>query len=73
MVEAKRRRPFQSPIVGRIGVAHSEISPDGGYVNIDGELWRARSVGLIGLGTRVKVVSKEGSILYVTHAHEPST
>lgn len=65
VVEAKRRRPFQSTIVGRIGVVQSEISPAGGYVTVEGELWGARSIELIGSGTRVKVISKEGSILNV--------
>jgi membrane protein implicated in regulation of membrane protease activity len=50
--------------VGRIGVAASDLWPEG-QVKIDGEIWRARCEGGCDTGTRVVVRSIDGLTLVV--------
>lgn len=54
-------------LVGRTGVAVSDLWPDG-QVKIDGELWRARCTGGCDTGTRVVVRSVDGLTLSVEPA-----
>jgi membrane-bound serine protease (ClpP class) len=39
-----------------------------GRVRVQGEIWSARSSGPLAAGTRIKVVSREGLVLYVEPA-----
>jgi membrane-bound serine protease (ClpP class) len=51
-------------LIGEIGEAKSDIE-DEGSVQIDGELWTARSTTKIPNGTRLRVVGREGFVLLV--------
>lgn len=51
-------------LVGRSGVAASDLWPDG-QVRIDGETWRARCAGGCDAGTQVVVRAVEGLTLVV--------
>ena len=53
-------------IESKIGVTISELNPVG-YVQIAGERWQARSIGdnIIPKNRKVKVVKREGLLLYV--------
>ncbi len=53
-----------SGIVGEIGVAKTDIDPDGS-VFVHGEYWNARSDGRIVAGTKVVVLSVDGMTLFV--------
>jgi membrane-bound serine protease (ClpP class) len=59
-------RPMQDlkSLVGQIGQAKTEVS-DSGSVQVDSELWSARSGKLIPAGSRIRVVSREGFTLIV--------
>ncbi len=54
-------------LVGKAGVAVSELWPDG-QVKVDGEIWRARCDGGCDAGTEVVVRSVEGLTLVVDPA-----
>jgi membrane-bound serine protease (ClpP class) len=66
-----RGQPVQSGqnlLVGHIGVARSEMNPDG-LVYVQGELWKATTTGQpIAAGERVRVTAIEGMRLTVTPA-----
>ncbi len=69
ITEALARKPDFNPlnIIGKIGEARTNISPEG-TAYIDGEEWSVRSSEKIFLGNQVKVVGKDGLVLIV----EPS-
>jgi membrane-bound serine protease (ClpP class) len=55
----------ESTLVGRTGIAYTVLRP-GGKVNIDGEIYDAKSeIGFIEKGEEVKVIKSESSQLYV--------
>ncbi len=54
-------------LVGRVGVASSDLSPQG-QVKIAGELWQARCAGGCDAGTQVVVRAVEGLLLVVDPA-----
>ncbi|MGH3133878.1 MAG: NfeD family protein [Gaiellaceae bacterium] len=54
-------------LVGRVGVAVSDLWPDG-QVKLDGEIWRARCAGGCDAGTEVVVREIEGLTLVVDPA-----
>ncbi len=66
---SKRRKPSVGvgALVGKAGVAVSELWPDG-QVKVNGEIWRARCAGGCDAGTRVVVRSVEGLTLVVDPA-----
>jgi membrane-bound ClpP family serine protease len=53
-----------SALVGQIGEAKTHIHAEGS-VQVDGELWSARSEKSIPNGSAVKVVAREGFVLVV--------
>ena len=56
-------------LIGRTGKVTEAISADtSGYVQIDGDLWKAVSNTDIPVGTTVKVVSRESTIITVEQA-----
>jgi membrane-bound serine protease (ClpP class) len=55
----------QSTLIGKTGVAYTVLRP-GGKVNIDGEIYDAKSeIGFIEKGEEIKVIKAETSQLYV--------
>ncbi|MDQ7829748.1 MAG: nodulation protein NfeD [Armatimonadota bacterium] len=70
-LRAQRRAPAMVglEVVGQVGVARSDLAPEG-TVHVAGEEWSAVAVdGTIPAGQRVRVVGREGLRLYV----EPET
>jgi membrane-bound serine protease (ClpP class) len=65
-VEATSRRPSHdlTGLVGQVGEARTKIG-DEGSVQINGELWSARSEEPIPAGSSIRVVRREGFILIV--------
>jgi membrane-bound serine protease (ClpP class) len=65
-VEATSRRPAHdlTGLVGQIGEARTKVS-DEGSVQINGELWSARSEKPIPAGSSIRVLRREGFILIV--------
>lgn len=65
-VEAATVRPSHDlgALVGQVGEARTKVHDDGS-VQVDGELWSARSEQEIPVGSPVKVVRREGFILFV--------
>ncbi len=63
---SKRRRAAVGvdTLVGKIGVASSDLLPEG-QVKLDGEIWRARCAGGCNVGTKVVVRAVEGLTLVV--------
>ncbi|OJX41185.1 MAG: hypothetical protein BGO78_00075 [Chloroflexi bacterium 44-23] len=51
-------------IVGMVGEARTNIAPEG-TAYVDGEEWSVRSVEKIAMGTKVKVIGKDGLTLIV--------
>ena len=68
-IEAMRARPNQdlSRLIGMVGEARTDISLDG-TIYVDGEEWSARSEKKIRCGAQVKIVKREGLVLYVEPA-----
>ncbi len=68
-LEADRIRPShdRTALLGAIGQARTDILREGS-VQVEGELWSARSEKLIPGGTRVRVVGWEGLTLMVEEA-----
>jgi membrane-bound serine protease (ClpP class) len=69
-IKAQRRKPVTGAegIVGEIGVATSDLNPEG-YVRVHGEIWKATSSeGEIKASTRVKVAAIENLRLTVHKA-----
>lgn len=69
-LEADQIRPShdRTALLGAIGQARTDILGEGS-VQVDGELWSARSEKLIPSGTRVRVVGWEGLTLMVEAAN----
>lgn len=67
VVTAHHARPLQDlkNLIGQIGEAKTRVQEEGS-VQMDGELWSARSDKPIPAGSRVRVVSREGFVLIVT-------
>jgi membrane-bound serine protease (ClpP class) len=65
-IQAHHARPLQdlSTLIGKTGQARTEVH-ESGSVQMAGELWSARSEKSIPVGTRVRVVSREGFVLVV--------
>ena len=66
VVQAQRRRARTGAegLVGRSGVADTDLQPEG-WVVIQGERWRARAEGTVARGEAVEVLSMEGLLLRV--------
>lgn len=66
-IRARTARPLPGAdgIIGAVGIARTDISPDG-QVMARGTLWRARTLGAaIGQGTAIKVMGVSGLMLMV--------
>jgi membrane-bound ClpP family serine protease len=65
-MQAHRARPLQDlkSLIGQTGQAKTEVF-DAGSVQVDSELWSARSGKPIPAGSRIRVVSREGFTLVV--------
>jgi len=65
-IEAATVRPSHDlgALVGQVGEARTKVHDDGS-VQVDGELWSARSEQEIPVGSPVRVVRREGFILFV--------
>ena len=66
IIEAFLTLPVQDlqRLVGMLGEAKTEVSTEGS-VQVDGELWSARSHAPIPTGSQVRVTGREGFILEV--------
>lgn len=71
VVEAEAIRPSHDleVLVGEIGEAKTSII-DEGSVQVEGELWSARSAQPITPGTRVRVIGRDGFVLIVEPIYE---
>ncbi len=66
VLEAKRRPPVPYDIVGKRGVAASDIAPGGkGFVKVEGEYWVATSEEPIREGDEVVVIARKNHIIVV--------
>ena len=66
VLEAKRRPPIPYDIVGKRGIAASDISPGGrGYVKVEGEYWVATSEESIREGDEVVVIARKNHVIVV--------
>ena len=65
-VDAMRQRPFQDldTLVGQVGEARTAVHRDGS-VQVAGELWSARSEKPIEAGSAVRVLQRDGFVLFV--------
>jgi membrane-bound serine protease (ClpP class) len=65
-LEASSRRPSHDldGLVGKVGEARTKIQ-DEGNVQVDGELWSARSDKTIPAGSSIRVLRREGFVLIV--------
>ena len=71
IIEAKRSKPKPFTPVGVVGVAIDEITPEStGFIKVGGEYWKAVSDEVIKPGTKVKVLSLEGTHLRVKALRE---
>jgi membrane-bound serine protease (ClpP class) len=72
LIQAIRAKPMQDParVVGQIGEARSEIL-DNGSVQLASEEWSARSKKTIPVGSRVRVVGRDGFTLLVELEDHP--
>ena len=62
--QSNRLQNDPDALVGKIGEARTEISAEGS-VQVDAELWSARSEKLIATGSTVRVLQRDGFILIV--------
>jgi membrane-bound serine protease (ClpP class) len=71
-MQAYHARPLQDlqNLIGQAGQAKTEIL-DGGSVQVNSELWSARSEQSIPAGSRIRVVNREGFTLIVERAGQP--
>jgi membrane-bound serine protease (ClpP class) len=70
VIEAETARPTHdlNALIGEIGEARTDISPESGVegtVLVGSELWSARSKTLIPAGTPVRIIAREGFVLEV--------
>jgi len=74
VLAAEERPPAHSleRLIGRIGETRTPIDREG-TVFLDGEMWTARSRHSIPAGVPVRVVGREGLILWVEAVQEPDT
>jgi len=72
-LEADKRKPVHDAgkLIGMLGEAKSEIENEGS-VQVDGELWSARSESHISIGDRIRVVNREGFVLVVEQVDNTS-
>lgn len=66
-LKAQREKPKtgEESMAGKEALAHTEIDENGGYVMLDGELWKAVSDSNIDKGSKVRVVEVKGLTLKV--------
>jgi membrane-bound serine protease (ClpP class) len=71
-LEAVEQRPSMdlSRLQGLKGEAVTTITPEGGSVHVGGENWSARSSNVIPAGSKVRVISREGLIVFVEEVKE---
>lgn len=66
-VKALRKKPVSGKegLIGKTGKAITEITPSGGKVFVEGEIWQAYSDVHIPKDTQIAVIEKKGFTLYV--------
>jgi membrane-bound serine protease (ClpP class) len=65
-IEARRRTPFLKGMIGELAEAVDNIGVDKeGFILYQGEYWKAKSRNRITRGDKVKILRKDGSIIYV--------
>ncbi len=66
-VQAIHRKPVSGKegLIGETGIAKTNITNEGGWVLVHGELWKAKSSIPVNKGEQVKVQDINGFILYV--------
>ncbi len=70
-LEARRRKPFITGIVGDIAETIDGLFPDtDGYIIYQGEYWKAKTNVPIRPKSKVRIVKKEGPLLYVEPLEE---
>jgi membrane-bound serine protease (ClpP class) len=77
VLEARRRKPFMSDIIGKTAEAVDGFSSGSeGYVVYQGEYWKARAEVSISPKEKVKIIGKDGPLLLVellTNAEDDSS
>ncbi|HLC04726.1 MAG TPA: NfeD family protein [Anaerolineales bacterium] len=70
---AQKEKPRVEPldVVGRTGVARTPIDPMGSAY-VAGEMWTARSDTPIAVGSRIRVIERDGLILTVAAQDDPA-
>jgi membrane-bound serine protease (ClpP class) len=71
-LRVRLRRPIsgEDALVGTVGVAKTDIAPEG-TVTTKGTLWRARTMETgIAAGSKVEIKATEGLVLLVEPLHE---
>ena len=65
-LEADKRKPVHDAgkLIGMLGEAKSVIENEGS-VQVDGELWSARSENQIPIGAKIRVINRDGFVLEV--------
>jgi membrane-bound ClpP family serine protease len=73
VMAALRKRPLQDlgALVGLLGETKTRVH-DQGSVQVNGELWSARSEKPIPAGSHVRVLSRDGFVLVVEIADQPN-
>jgi membrane-bound ClpP family serine protease len=64
--------PVENSMVGLTGVAMERLDPEG-YVEVRGEVWKARAdktSGIIEKGSKVKILSENGLLLVVKEVRQ---
>lgn len=64
-VQKEKPKTGEESMIGKMAIAHTDIDENGGYVMLDGELWKSVSQGKIEKGSHVKVVQVDGLTLKV--------
>lgn len=56
-------------LIGKIGVAETEINTNSGHITVQGELWSAKTLsGNLQKGSAIKVLRREGLVLVIEEA-----
>ena len=72
VLEARLRTPYVVGGVGTLAEAIDDMETGSrGFVLLEGETWRARSLSPVRRGERVRVVAKEGPVLVVEPYEAP--
>ncbi len=71
VLEVRKRQPIVWSITGKIGETVDDLEPGKpGFIIVEGEYWKAISNEFVPRGSKVKVLRKEGPVLYVEKIEE---